>query len=249
MTRPVALVTGASAGIGRATARAFAQRGFDVAGGSRTAERLAAVAEEVTAAGVGFLPVVGNVREPDTARVAVAAVEARFGRLDVLVNNAGGGFPSAAADLSDGGWRAIVGATLDGPWWFSRAAYQRLKASGGVIVNVASIAGLRPSPRMTAYAVAKAGLIALTRALGAEWAPDVRVVAVALGTVATEGLVEVLQPAGVAASVRRIPMGRLGRPDEIAELICLLASPVASFVTGTTLVVDGGQSTDVRVGP
>lgn len=247
--RPVVLVTGASVGIGRATARTFAERGYDVAGGSRTAKRLDDVAREVTEAGGRFLPVVGNIREPATATAAIDAVRERFGRLDVLVNNAGGGFPADAADLSENGWRAILGSTLDGTWWFSRAAYPELRKNSGVIVNIASIAGLRPSPRMTAYAVAKAGVIALSRALGIEWAPDVRVVAIALGTVATEGLLDLLGEDGMAqVAATQIPTARPGRPEEVADVIHFVCSPRASWLTSTTIVLDGGQSSGIRTG-
>jgi NAD(P)-dependent dehydrogenase (short-subunit alcohol dehydrogenase family) len=241
--RKVALVTGGSAGIGHATCTAFAAAGYDVAGGSRSEERLATVRRAVEGAGGAFLPVVGDVREPATAERGVERVLERFGRLDVLVNNAAGGFYCPAEQLTPGGWHATVGITLSGTWWFAQAAGRVMlsQPGGGVIVNLSSVGGQQPSPRMAAYGAAKAGVISLTRSLAVEWAPRVRVVCVVPGTILSENTGEIVrEPAVREAMLARIPEGRMGEVEEVASVVVFLASDGASFVNGAVVNVDGG---------
>jgi NAD(P)-dependent dehydrogenase (short-subunit alcohol dehydrogenase family) len=241
--RPVTLVTGASVGIGHAICRRFAAAGYDVAGGSRTADRLASVQDAVQDAGGAFLPVVGDIREHTTAEQGVAAVFERFGRLDVLVNNAAGGFYCASERLTPGGWYATLNITLSGTWWFAQAAGKAMleRPEGGVIINLASVNGQQPSPQMAAYGAAKAGVISLTRSLAVEWAPRVRVVCVVPGTILSENTAELMRdPAATAEMLRRIPDGRMGEVDEVANVVTFLASADASFVNGAVVNVDGG---------
>lgn len=226
----VVLVTGGTRGIGRGIARAFAATGARVAVGGR---------KEVEP-GDGFLLVTGDVRDPEQASGLVAAVVERFGRLDVLVNNAGGAPPAPAATASPRFHEAIVRLNLLAPLHVAQAAnaVMQQQGTGGVIVNVASISGLRPSPGTAAYGAAKAGLMHLTRSLAVEWAPRVRVVCVAPGLIATEKAD--LHYPDRAAVESTIPAGRLGTPEDVGAACVFLASDGASYASGTTLVLEGG---------
>lgn len=252
--RPVALITGASVGIGQAISVVLARAGYDIAGGSRHRSRLDPVRMMVEQECAAFMPVVGDIRHADTAGRAIEDVVSRFGRLDVVVNNAAAGFHCSAESLSENGWHATVGITLAGTWWFSQAAGRVMleQDEGGVIVNLASVAGQQPSPMMAAYGAAKAAVISLTRSLAVEWAPKVRVSCVVPGSILTEGTAAMLGDGteGRRKMEGRIPFGRLGQPDEVAAAVLFLAADSPPFLTGAVINVDGGGLTwQIEDGP
>lgn len=239
--RPVLLITGASVGIGQHVAQHFARCGYDVAGGSRSAERLEETADAVAAHGGRFLPLVADLRSADAATDAVVSVQREFGRLDVLVNNAAAGFTCPAADLTYNGFTTTMDVTFGSTFWFSQAAYEVMREAGGVIVNMASVTGSLPVRNMAVYSAAKAAVISLTRSLAAEWGPSVRVVGVAPGTIETEGMRALLDDGERHRRASALPSGRLGHPGDVASLVEFLVSPEASFITGSTIFIDGGE--------
>jgi NAD(P)-dependent dehydrogenase (short-subunit alcohol dehydrogenase family) len=234
----VVVVTGGTKGIGRVIAERFLRAGAEVMVCARHAAERPLVVDGREAAFVAC-----DVREPEQIARVIEACKARFGRLDVLINNAGGSPPADAATASPRFSTAIVQLNLLAPLHFAQAAnaVMQAQADGGAIVNVASVSGLRPSPGTAAYGAAKAGLLNLTASLAVEWAPKVRVNAVAAGPIATEQAAlhygDAEAQARVAATV---PLGRLGEPRDVAEACAWLASPLASWVSGATLVVHGG---------
>lgn len=253
MTR-IILVTGAAAGIGLATARAFAAVGDRVLLADIDGDRARIKAQEL---GPGHDAIGVDMADPAAIAAMINGIAARHGRLDVLVNNAGridGG--TAVVDQTPEGFRSLLALNLDGAVTAARAAAVVMRRQGGgAIVNVASGAALRAIPLRNGYSASKAGLVALTRNHACAWARDgIRVNAVAPGYTRTE-LVERLIAEGrvdPAKAVRRIPLGRMGTPAEIAAAILHLASPDAAYVTGALLVADGashayGGSEDANV--
>jgi NAD(P)-dependent dehydrogenase (short-subunit alcohol dehydrogenase family) len=226
----VVLVTGGVRGVGLGITRAFLSAGAVVV---TCARRPADVP------GAVFMPC--DVRDFEQVSSLVSSVVDRFGRLDVVVNNAGGA-PYALADKASPRFhQKIVELNLLAPLLVSQAAYGVMKDSGGSIVMVSSVSGRRPSPGTAAYGAAKAGLDNLTASLAVEWAPRVRVNALAVGMVRTEqSHLHYGSAEGIAAVERTVPLGRLATPDEIGACAVFLASPLASYVTGSTLVVHGG---------
>jgi citronellol/citronellal dehydrogenase len=238
----VALVTGGGTGIGRATALELAATGARVAICGRRAEPLAAVREEVAERGGDCLDVAADLREPAEVERAVDAVLSRFGGVDVLVNNAGGQFTAAAEEISERGWRAVERVTVDAVWSITRAVATRSmipSGRGGLVVFV-GFSPLRGIPGFAHAAAGRAAVANLAAGLALEWSRyAIRTVCVAPGTIATEAL------AGYGADAvgrweRSIPLGRLGRPEEVAAVIAFLASAGGAYVTGTTIAVDGG---------
>lgn len=238
-----ALVTGSTRGIGRAVAEAMAAAGARVAVTSRDAAAAQAVAAELGGGAVGLGA--DLTREDGPSTLVGAAVEV-LGGLDVLVNNAGMAMVAGAVELSPADWRRTIELDLSAVFFCAREAARCMLAQGsGAIVNVSSIQAFTPLARRVAYATAKAGVVGMTRALAAEWAPTVRVNAVAPGYVETQ-MVEELVRAGrldAGAVAARTPLGRMARPEEIAGAVVFLASDAASYVTGETLMVDGGWTT------
>jgi NAD(P)-dependent dehydrogenase (short-subunit alcohol dehydrogenase family) len=226
----VALVTGGTRGIGRGIAKAFAAAGYTVAVcGRKPPEQ-----------DDGFLFVAGDVRDAEQVDLIVRTVVDKLGRLDVVVNNAGGAPPANAATVSPRFHESILKLNLMAPLHVAQRAnaVMQTQDTGGVIVNIASVSGLRPSPGTAAYGAAKAGLISLTRSLAVEWAPKVRVVAVTPGLIATEQAD--LHYPDMAAVVATVPAARLGTPEDVGNACVWLASEAASYASGTNLVLEGG---------
>jgi NAD(P)-dependent dehydrogenase (short-subunit alcohol dehydrogenase family) len=230
----VVVVTGGAKGIGRAITARFVEDGARVVICGRKAPETAVE---------GAVFVEADVRDPDAAARVVAIAVEHFGRLDVLVNNAGGSPYADAATASPRFTAAIVGLNLLAPLYLAQGANKVMQAQdeGGVIVNVASVSGLRPSPGTAAYGAAKAGLLHLTQTLAIEWAPKVRINAVTPGLVRTEqSHLHYGDEAGIAAVGATVPLGRMADPREIADAVAFLASPAARYVSGSNLVVHGG---------
>jgi NAD(P)-dependent dehydrogenase (short-subunit alcohol dehydrogenase family) len=238
-----ALVTGASRGIGRQAALTLAAAGAAVVLAARSKEDLAEVAAAARRAGApDAIVAVADVLDEESVEAAVAAAVDATGRLDVVVNVAGGqGFTAYVADTRTEGWDKVLGLNLRSVFVGCKAAMAHLPP-GGAIVNVASIAGFTASPGLAAYGAAKAGVVALTRTLAVEAAPQgVRVNCLAPGWVRTELTRRMWSdPETSRALVAQIPMGRWADVEELAGPLLLLASDAGSYITGATLVVDGG---------
>jgi NAD(P)-dependent dehydrogenase (short-subunit alcohol dehydrogenase family) len=233
-----AVVTGGGRGVGRGIARRLLEAGAEVMicgrnapetlpeGGGRRAHFHAA-----------------DVREVESIDALVAAATARFGRLDVWVNNAGGAPAADAATASPRFHEKIIALNLTAALHGSQRAnaVMQRQAQGGVILQIASVSALRPSPGTAAYGAAKAGLISLTQSLAVEWAPKVRVIAVAAGMVKTElSHLHYGDEAGLARVGATVPLGRLAEPEDVGDACAFLASPLASYISGVTLLLHGG---------
>lgn len=238
----VALVTGASSGIGLAAARALAAAGAAVALIARRREPLDALAAELGEDAA--LSLVADVADSGQVASAVAATVARFGQLDIVVNCAGVVFPAALAETDDDAWTAQIDANLSGSFFVAREAAPHL-GEGSAIVNVGSELGSIGMEMYVAYCAAKAGVIGLTKALAAELAPRVRVNAVCPGPVDTPMLAAEFELFGaeeaMAETLARVPLGRLASAEEVAAAILYLAAD-ATYATGTVLALDGGTT-------
>lgn len=240
----VAIVTGAAKGIGEAVACRFLLEGFAVVMFDIDAPALNRTCERLSRFG-SLLPLHGDVSRESDARAAVERTLAWRGRLDVLVNNAGIDLYGAVPEFSAADWERQIGVNLTGAFYFSKHAITALRAAKGAIVNISSVHALVSYPGCAAYDAAKAGLLALTRALAVDHGPEgIRVNAVCPGWVDTPMTRKWLDSAGEPDARSRAeklhPLGRIGKPEEIADAVHFLASPAASFITGTFLVVDGG---------
>jgi 3-oxoacyl-[acyl-carrier protein] reductase len=246
----VAVVTGGGLGIGKSISLEFARAGADVVIASRKMEHLEATVAEIKTLGRRSLAVAADVRQEDAVRALVERTARELGRLDIMVNNAGASFQARPEDISPNGWNAVIGINLNGLFFGCKwAARQMGPQGGGVIINVASIAGVYGSTMMSHYGAAKAAVINLTRSLGMAWAPQgIRVNCIAPGPVETEGYLDVLHKTNPDARkiydavASRVGMGRWGRVEEIAYPCVFLASAASSFMTGATIVVDGGPA-------
>lgn len=237
----VALVSGGGSGIGRATALLFARLGATVVICGRSADKLDRVVEFAAEKGARLIPVATNVRKPEEVDALYQRVAEECGRLDVVVNNAGGQFPQDAIEFSDKGWNAVIDTNLNGTWtMMQRAArYWREAGGPGSIVNIIAVTD-RGMPGVAHTAAARAGVIGVTRTVAVEWLPlDIRVNCVAPGLTATRGL-EVYPPEAVAEFPNTNPMRRPGTAMEIAESCIYLSAPSGGFITGEVLTVDGG---------
>lgn len=241
----VVLVTGGSRGIGKATAIGFAKAGADVVVTSRKLPDLEMVAEEVKSLGRRSLTVEAHVGRMEQINSLVERVVAEFGKIDVLVNNAGTSpVYTPALDLEERAWDALMNLNLKGLFFLSQAVARLMKEqSGGKIINVASMDGFRPEDNIGAYAISKAGVVMATRVMAREWAKhNIRVNAIAPGLIQTRLLDShwVVAPEDKEEAMKRVLLGRIGEPKEIADAMIYLASDASSYITGQTLIVDGG---------
>lgn len=236
----VAVVTGSSRGIGRAIAEAFAAEGASVVVNSRDEATARETAAEI---GEEALGLAADVSTEDGAQRLIEETIDLYGRIDILVNNAGQSMVRDTLELSYRDWQSTLDLNLTAAFLCSQGAARRMLAGdGGVIINIASVTSFAAFPRRLAYATTKAGLVMMTKVMAVEWAPRVRVNAIAPGFIETD-LVRELQSEGKLdfdVLRRRTPLGRLGTPQEVAKAALFLASDDAGYITGETLVADGG---------
>jgi NAD(P)-dependent dehydrogenase (short-subunit alcohol dehydrogenase family) len=238
LTGKVVIVTGGAKGVGRGITTRFLAAGAEVVICGRTQpEHLP------EAGGRRALFVAADVRQIDDIDRVIVAARQCCGRLDVLVNNAGGSPHTEAATASPRFSEAIIRLNLIAPLNFAQRANAVMQAQsdGGAIINIASVSGIRPSPGTAAYGAAKAGLLNLTETLAVEWAPKVRVNAITAGMIRTEqSHLHYGDEAGIAAVAATVPLGRLGEPEDIGDVCLFLASSLARYVSGTSIMVHGG---------
>jgi NAD(P)-dependent dehydrogenase (short-subunit alcohol dehydrogenase family) len=243
--RRTALVTGASYGLGQATAVALARDGYDVAVTELRVEELSDTLDKIATAGGRGVPVHLDLRKMPSIEKAMADAVSALGRVDVLVNNAGVTVRRFALDVTQADWDEVVGVNLKGTFFMSQQMGRHLVATKrpGCVISIASTHGTIGFAQRTTYGISKAGIIHMTRMLAYEWAEHgIRVNAVAPGTVETRTRAEYFNanPAARKAMVERVPLHRFGEPEEIAGAVRYLASPEAAYVTGQTLLLDGG---------
>ena len=244
----VALVTGASTGLGQRFAQVLAENGAVVALAARRTDRLAAVKAKIEQAGGKAVAIDADVRERAQMNRAFDQAEAAFGTVTILVNNAGVAHSTRAVELTEDEWNRVVRTNLDAVFFWAQEAARRMLAANkkGSIVNIASVLGLGVSKGTIAYAVAKAGVVQMTKALGLELAfKGVRVNAIAPGWFVTEINRDYLEGPGKALT-RDIPVGRFGVDGDLDGALLLLASDAGSFIAGATIVCDGGQMVALR---
>jgi len=238
----VAIVTGAGRGIGAATARTYADAGADLVLAARTKEQLDTVADDIRAKGRRALVIPCDVNENEAVEDIVTQTMAEFGRIDVVVNNAGGSMPRPLMDTSAGYLERAFHFNVTTAFVLTKAAAPHMLAAGsGAVVNISSAIGRLRDRGFVAYGTAKAALSHMTRLMAADLAPKVRVNAIAVGSIATSALEVVLDNQEIHDEmVRRTPVKRLGLPEDIAYCALYLASDAGSFVTGKLFEVDGG---------
>lgn len=245
LTDRVAVVTGSGHGIGRATAVALAEAGADVVCCARTQADIDETAEQVRARGRRALAVRCDVLETEQLEHLTRAAIDAFGRVDVLVNNAGGGIPKPALAMSERSIEKVIRFNLTSPFLLTRMIVPHMvrTAGGGSVINVSSGASRMSLAGLSAYGSAKAGLNQLTRMLATEFAPDVRVNAIIVGQIDTPGAASVMGEEVKQRAARNIPMKRLGLDTDIALCALYFASPASAWVTGQAIAVDGGADT------
>jgi NAD(P)-dependent dehydrogenase (short-subunit alcohol dehydrogenase family) len=248
LTGKVAVVTGGGSGLGRQMAEALAEAGADLVLCARRADRCEQAAAELAELGVRAIGLGCDLRDPAAIDAVVRRTVDELGRVDILVNNAGTSWGAAPEDVPLEGWQKVMDVNLTGAFLFAQSVGRVLieQAQGGKIVNVASVAAFRGAPQAAMNAIpynaSKGGLVALTIDLAVKWAPHgINVNAVAPGWFPTELSGSTLDAAGERLR-SRIPLGRYGGPDDLKGVVVFLASPASDYVTGTTLIVDGGQS-------
>jgi 3-oxoacyl-[acyl-carrier protein] reductase len=245
----VALVTGASSGLGVRFAQCLAENGAAVVLVARRADRLAAVKAGIEKAGGRAMAIEADVRERAAMQAAFDAAEKTFGTVTILVNNAGVAHSGRAVEMPEEEWRRLLSTNLDAVFFWAQEAARRMLASGkgGAIVNIASVLGLGVAKGVVAYATAKAGVIQMTKALALELAfKGIRVNAIAPGWIVTDLNRDYLQSEKGQALQREIPIGRFGEARDLDGPLLLLVSDAGRFVTGATIVADGGQIVAMR---
>ena len=245
----VALVTGASSGLGTQFARALADNGAVVALVARRVDRLTSLKDEIEGKGGRALAIEADVTDRAAMARAFDAAEKAFGTVTILVNNAGIAHSGRAVEMPPEEWRKVLSTNLDAVFFWAQEAARRILAANkqGAIVNIASVLGLAVSKGAVAYAAAKAGVVQVTKALAVELAfKGVRVNAIAPGWFITEMNDEYLTGEAGAAIKREIPMGRFGNPGDLDGALLLLVSDAGSYITGATIVVDGGQVIQIK---
>ncbi len=242
LTGKCAIVTGAGRGIGAAIAEAFAEAGADVVIGARTESQLDEVVQRVEGHGRRAAAVAGDLSERAGMEALVARAADEFGRLDIVVNNAGGSMPGAFLSTSEKAFNRAFHWNVTSAFNLTQLAVPHLlKAGGGSVINIASAAGRFNDRGFAAYGTAKAALVHLTANLASDLSPRIRVNAIAPGAIATSALDVVLQNEALASEMkRRTPLGRLGVTDDIAAGALYLASPASGYVTGRVIDIDGG---------
>jgi NAD(P)-dependent dehydrogenase (short-subunit alcohol dehydrogenase family) len=244
LTGKAAIVTGGGKGLGLAISMGLAEAGMDVLVCARELAPLKEAAQEIREKGVKAAAVSMDVRDQEQVASMVETAVSEFGRIDLLVNNAGASFHCPVEEISSNGWSAVVDINLKGVFLCSREVGKVMKEQGGgVIVNITSIAGRDGSPYMAPYGAAKAGVINFTRTLAMEWARhNIRVNALGPGPFMTEGAADTLwqKPELKERRLSSVPMKRFGEPDEIVGAVIFLASGASSFMSGDTIYVDGG---------
>lgn len=239
-----ALVTGASSGLGRHFARTLARAGAKVALAARRADRLAELQREIEGGGGQAAAFSLDVTNAQSVTAAVAEAAGKLGPIRVLVNNAGVAVTKGVLESSEADWDQVVNTNLKGAWLVAQAAARHMAEhrQGGSIVNIASITGLRVAGQVSAYATSKAALLHLTRSMALELARhNIRVNAIAPGYIETELNQDFFASPAGEALVKRIPQRRLGKPEELDGALLLLASDASTYMTGSTIVVDGGH--------
>ena len=245
----VALVTGASSGLGVQFARALAENGAAIALVARRADRLKALKDEIEGKGGKAIAIEADVTDRAAMTRAFDVAEKAFGTVTILVNNAGIAHGGRAVEMPPEEWRKVLSTNLDAVFFWAQEAARRMLAAKkqGAIVNIASVLGLAVAKGAVAYATAKAGVVQVTKALAVELAfKGVRVNAIAPGWFVTEMNDDYLASEAGAAIKREIPMGRFGNAGDLDGALLLLASDAGSYITGATIVVDGGQVVGIR---
>ncbi|MFQ5826220.1 MAG: SDR family NAD(P)-dependent oxidoreductase [Dehalococcoidia bacterium] len=248
LTDRVAVVTGAGRGIGKSIALSLAEAGAHVVVASRTASQVEETAEEIGKLGRKSLAIPTDMQYAEPVENLIARTKKEFGRIDIMVNNAGGNFYRPFAEMTERAWDALIREDLKSVFLGTSAAGKiMLEQRRGSIINVASAAGFIPFPGMVHYATAKAAVIHFTRSLAHEWAPyNIRVNGIAPGFIETPGVTDFLNalqdkgPGMAQEFMSNIAMGRIGRPDEIKGLAIFLASDASSYITGVTVEITGG---------
>lgn len=240
-----ALVTGASSGLGHHAARTLAAAGAKVALAARRLEPLVALEKQIAARDGRAIPLRLDVTDPASVVDCVTAAETELGPISILVNNAGVADTKAALEVAEADWDQVVDTNLKGAWLMARAVAEHMTRLGhaGSIINMASVLGLAGAAQVPAYCASKGGLVNLTRALAVEWARQgIRVNAIAPGYIETEINRDFLASAAGESLRKRVPLRRFGTPDDLDGALLLLASDAGRYITGSVLVIDGGQT-------